>query len=123
LFNILGGWQINSAWFISAKWKYAAGRPTDTYVLHSNVLNNPNRIRYSAEVLQHNGNRLPSTHALNLRIDYRKQYASCALITYVDILNLYNRLNIYEYEFDERLGTFRAHGTSLIPIFGIRVEL
>jgi hypothetical protein len=79
-------------------------------------------MRYSAEVLQHNGGRLPATHALNLRIDYRKQYASCALITYVDILNLYNRLNVYEYDFDERLGTFHAHGNSLIPTFGVRVE-
>ena len=122
LFNILSGWQISSAWSISTKWKYAAGRPRDAYILHSNVLNNLNRMRYSIEIIQHNADRLPATHALNVRVDYRKQYTSFALIGYIDILNLYNRLNVYEYDFDERLGTFHPHGNSLIPTFGIRVE-
>jgi hypothetical protein len=49
-FGIVGAWQPSDRWTFSAKWKDAAGRPTDAFVVHSDVLEDAGPLRYSKEL-------------------------------------------------------------------------
>jgi hypothetical protein len=70
-FGIVGAWQPSDRWTFSAKWKDAAGRPTEAFVVHSGVLGDADLVRYSKELTRTNAERLPAYHSLSLRADYR----------------------------------------------------
>lgn len=122
IFNILFGYEVNEEWSFAAKWKYATGRPTDAYIVHANVHNNPNYLRYSKEITANNGRRLDDFHTFNLRVDYRKQLGRFALVSFIDVLNVYNRLNVNEERFLERSGGVSKEGFEIIPTIGIKLE-
>lgn len=46
MFNILGGYQFDEEWSLTAKWLITSGLPTDDYIIHENVFNDPNVMRY-----------------------------------------------------------------------------
>jgi hypothetical protein len=122
IFNILFGYEFDQEWSISTKWKYATGRPKDSFIIHSNVFNDPSMMRYSKEITGNNTDRLPSFHTWNLRIDYRKQLGDVAVVTFLDILNMYNRLNVNEERFIETTGTIDPKGFEILPSFGLKLE-
>jgi hypothetical protein len=123
-FNILAGYQFNDSWSVSAKWKYATGRPRDEFIIHGNILNNQRKIRYSKEITGNNNLRYNDFHSLNLRVDYRRQFSKYfALVAYIDIYNLYNRKNQEEDSFQETTGINEFDSVSMIPTIGLKVEL
>jgi hypothetical protein len=123
IFNILAGYELNEEWSFSAKWKYATGRPADSYILHADIFNNPSFVRYSKEITGNNGRRLDDFHTLNIRVDYRKQLGRCALVTFVDVMNVYDRLNPSEERLIEKTGEVKKIGFRMIPTFGLKLEL
>ena len=124
IFNILGGYQFNKEWSVSAKWKYATGRPVDDYIVHSDVFNDPDYLRYSQEFTSNNSKRLPDTHSLNFRVDYRKQFSSkLALIAYIDLMNVYGRENPYDEKFLEKSGKTEIQGLESVPVIGLKLEI
>ena len=122
IFNVLFGYEFDSEWSFSTKWKYATGRPKDSYVINSNVFNNPGMMRYSKEITGNNSGRLPDFHTWNIRVDYRKQLGDVAIVAFLDILNLYNRLNVNEERFIETTGTIDPKGFQILPSFGVKLE-
>ncbi len=120
--NILFGYEFNDEWSFSTKWKYASGRPKDSYIVHANILNDPSAPRYSKEITGNNTERLQAFHTLNLRIDYRKQFDHFAIVAFLDILDLYNRLNVNEERFIETTGKVSEKGFKMIPSFGFKLE-
>lgn len=122
LFNILVGYELNKEWSFSAKWKYATGRPKDSYIIHENVFNNRDFLRYSKEITGNNNERLNNFHSLNVRVDYRHQFGSLAIVAFLDILNLYNRLNVSEEQFVEITGRNTENGFQMIPTLGVKLE-
>jgi hypothetical protein len=123
IFSILAGYELNSEWSFSAKWKYATGRPADEYIIHENVFNDPAFVRYSKEITRNNGRRLDDFHTLNVRVDYRKQFGRIALVSFIDVLNLYNRLNVNEERFFEKTGAIDKKGFRITPTIGVKLEL
>lgn len=121
--TLLGGYQPDKDWTISAKWKYATGRPADAYIVRSDVHNNPELRRYSQEITANNGRRLDDFHTLNIRIDYRRQFGRLALVSYIDILNVYGHLNVNAEEFIPQTGEIEKNGFELIPTLGFKLEL
>ena len=123
VFNILVSYQLNKCWSFSSKWRYASGRPTDSYIIHSDVLNNHDYLRYSQEITGKNDVRFNDFHSLNIRFDYRRQFSSYfALIAYLDIINVYDHLNENYAEFNEYTGELKYLGLKMIPTFGFRLE-
>lgn len=122
VFNILLGYELNKEWSFSAKWKYATGRPKDSFIVHKNIFNDPNFVRYSKEITGNNNQRFDDFQTLNLRIDYRLQFGWLALVTFLDVLNLYDRLNVSEEQLNEITGTIKKSGFQIIPTFGFRLE-
>jgi hypothetical protein len=124
MFNFLLGWQLNDNWSFSVKWKYATGRPKDEYIIHANVLNDPDKMRYSKEITSINSQRLGDYHSLNFRVDYRKQFTShLAAGIYIDIMNLYNRGNEVSESFKPVIGMNKYWSLGMIPTIGVKLEI
>lgn len=124
IFNILVGWQINDNFSVSAKWKYATGRPKDNYSINQDVLNNRKMLRYSMEKFDHNSDRYNDFHSLNLRIDYRKQFTNhLAIVAFIDILNLYDNENTIAERLIEYTGKIEKESMSMVPTIGIKLEI
>jgi outer membrane receptor for ferrienterochelin and colicin len=122
-FGIVGAWQPSDRWTFSAKWKYASGRPTDAFVVHSDVLGGAGPVRYSKELTSINTERLPVYHSLSLRADYQRRFGPLSVVAYLDILNVYGRKNGDAYEWDERRGVNIIEGLDEpLPTIGLRFE-
>lgn len=121
--NILLGYELDKNWHFSTKWKYAAGRPTDSYIIHKDVLGPGNALRYSQEITENNGDRLPDFHTLNVRIDRRIQIGNLALVAFLDVLNVYGRLNLTEQRFHEINGEVEPRGLRIVPTAGLKLEI
>lgn len=122
-FGFVTTWQPTDRWTFSAKWKYASGRPTDAFVVHSDVLGGSGPERYSKELTSKNTERLPPFHSLNLRADYQRRFGPLSLVAYLDIMNVYGRKNGNGYEWDERRGLNIIEGLDeLLPTLGLRFE-
>ena len=122
MFNILAGYQFNKEWSVSGRWYLSSGVITDSYKIYSDVHNNPNLMRYSKEITGNNDCRLHAAHSLNIRIDYRKQFDWFALITFLDIMNVYGNKNITREDFLPQTGKHSEEALETLPSFGIKVE-
>lgn len=122
VFNILVGYEFDKELSFSAKWKYATGRPKDSFVTHADVFNNPAYVRYAKEITGNNDERLSNFHTFNIRVDYRKQFDALAIVAFVDILNIYNHLNTNEERFLPLSGTVSEKGFKMVPTIGVKVE-
>lgn len=123
IFSIIGGYEFNKEWSLSAKWRYATGRPTDSFVVHNDIFGNPNFVRYSKEINENNGHRLPAFHTFNIRVDYRKQLGRIALVSFIDVVNLYSHLNVNEARFLYLTGGVDERGFEILPTMGLKLEL
>lgn len=122
-FGIVSAWQPSDRWTFSAKFKYASGRPTDAFVVHSDVLGDEGPVRFSKELTRTNAERLPAYHSLSLRADYQRRFGPVSLVAYLDILNVYARENANGYEWDERRGVNIIEGLDeALPTIGLRFE-
>jgi hypothetical protein len=117
------GYEMNDRWFFSSKFRYAAGRAKDRVIVHENVLGDGDRMRYSREVVARNADRVPDFHLLNVRVDYRRRLGPVALVTFLDLENIYNRFNTYEERFSALTGKERAIGFSFLGNAGFKLEL
>jgi hypothetical protein len=122
MFNILGGYQINEEWSVTAKWLITSGMPTDDYVIHSNVFNDPNIVRYSEEIVKRNGHRFSTNQSFDVRVDYRKQFKYIALSLYLDIWNMFGTKNVASENFLPQSGEFSSETLGMVPTFGFTLE-
>jgi outer membrane receptor for ferrienterochelin and colicin len=122
MFKILGGYQFNEEWSMTAKWTITSGLPTDDYIIHADVLNNPNVMRYSEEIVKRNGHRFALNQSFDVRVDYRKQFKFVALSLYIDIWNLFGTKNVTGEQFIPQNGDFSNEGMGTVPSFGFSLE-
>lgn len=122
MFNIMGGYQINEEWSVTAKWYITSGYPVDNYIINEDVLNNSNKLRCSKEVTEKNGHHLDPNHSLNIRVDYRTQFEFFALNLYVDVLNVYGAKNITREDFLPQSGQNYNETLQTVPTLGFRLE-
>ena len=122
IFNVLAGYEFNKTWALSAKWRYATGRPKDSFIVHENVLDDMSNLRYAQEITGNNADRLPAFHTFNIRLDSRRQLGKVALVGFLDIVNLYGHLNVNEDRFLELNGKEDRRGFEMLPTAGLRVE-
>ena len=121
-FSIGGNWQINERWKLGARWKWASGRPTDDFVIHSDVLGTGQPLRYSKELTRRNALRLDNLHSLNVRIDYRRSLGPVDLVGFLDVINVYGGPSGGSREFDPRRGVIVADEGEALPIIGLIFE-
>ena len=120
--SVGGIWEANARWKISSRWKYASGRPSDSYVVHENVLGDDQPLRYSRETVAFNTDRYDSYNSLNVRVDYRRAFGRTNVIAFVDVINLLGSSNPSNTGFNERSGEDIAEEGSAVPVIGFRLE-
>ncbi len=123
IFSLLASYKPNNKWVLSTKFRYATGRPKDSYIIHNNVFNNINYSRFSQEILSKNGNRLNDFISFDLRADYRVQIKKTSLTAFIDIVNMLNRYNQSSQSFQPITGKIYFDGLAIFPSFGIRLEI
>jgi hypothetical protein len=113
IFNLSAGYRISNLWEVSGKFRYASGLPTTPYLQTGQI-----------DLTKYNqGERLPAFHSLDLRVDKRWVLSNLSLITYIDVQNVYGRLNVsgvrwnYETNKPEYLQSI-----GVLPSIGINFE-
>lgn len=120
--NFLISYKPNKHWILAAKFRYATGKPTDEYIVHSNIFNDPNYIRYSMETTGRNANRLPDFISLDIRADYRFQIKRLGMTAFIDIVDINNRLTANGENFNIITGKTYYEGIQIFPTFGLKFE-
>jgi len=121
--SLLGSYEYNKKWAFSGKFRYATGRPTDKYVVHANVFNNPSFLRYSQEITAKNGERMADFISLDLRADYTFTKARIKYTAFFDVVDVMNRFNESSAIFQPLTGKTFFLGLAVFPTFGLRLEL
>jgi hypothetical protein len=121
-FSIGGSWEINDRWKVGARWKWATGRPTDDFIIHSDVLGPGQPLRYSQELTRRNALRLDNLHSLNIRVDYRRNLGPVDLVAFLDVINVYGGPGGGSQEFDPRRGVIAKDKGEALPIIGLILE-
>lgn len=121
--NFLISYKPNKRWILATKFRYATGKPTDRYVIHNNVLNDPQYLRYSQGITGKNQDRLPDFISLDVRADYRFNLKQFGLTAFIDIVDILNRQNVNGQSFNAISGKTFYDGISIFPTFGIKFQL
>ncbi len=121
-FSIGGSWEITQRWKLGARWKWASGRPTDDFIINSDVLGAGQPLRYSKELTQQNVLRLEDAHSLNIRVDYRLPLGPVDLVAFLDVINVYGGPDGGSQEFDPRRGVIIEDEGEALPIIGLIFE-
>ncbi len=113
-----GGYRFNSAWELSGKWRLASGLPTTPFFDSGP---NEGRLDFSR---YNQGPRLPTFHALDVRLDRRWSFPGLQLEVYLDIQNIYNRANVnrVKWNFSDR-AVEQDESLGVLPTIGVNLEL
>ncbi|MGB9664288.1 MAG: TonB-dependent receptor [Ignavibacteria bacterium] len=112
LFNLSGGYRFNMHWELSARFRFASGRPYTPF--------DENGIQYVRDL---NSKRLKSIHSLDVRVDRRWIFKNWTLITYIDIQNIYNRRNLNGIRWDPiKKKVDETSSIGILPSIGILAE-
>ncbi len=110
--NLSAGYKFNSKWEASLKFRFATGNPYTPF--------NPDGTQ---SVVNYNANRFEPIHSLDLRFDRRWDFENLALITYLDVQNIYNRKASNTIRWDYRKGEIdKQSSIGILPSIGVSLE-
>ncbi len=110
--NLGGGYIVNKNWEVSAKFRFASGRPYTPF--------DENGIR---DLAQYNSIRISPNHSLDIRADRRWNLDRFALVAYLDIQNVYNRKARDVPRYNRRTATFEnTSSIGILPSIGLSLE-
>jgi outer membrane receptor protein involved in Fe transport len=102
---------------ISCRWRYLGGRPYTRPNYHPELLD-----WVVDENVELNAHRFPAYHRLDIRLDRRFMFNGWNIVAYMDIINVYNKKNIWDYYY-KRDGTVGSYDQfSFLPVGGLSVE-
>src|SRR5688572_17511202 len=117
-FSIGGSWEITERWKLGARWKWATGRPTDDFIINSDVLGAGQPLRYSKELTQQNVLRLDDAHSLNIRVDYRLPLGPVDLVAFLGVITVDSGPDRGYKECDRGRGVTVGGGGEALPSIG-----
>ncbi|KAF0151232.1 MAG: TonB-dependent receptor plug [Ignavibacteria bacterium] len=110
--NLSGGYIFNNKWEAALKFRFATGSPYTPF--NSNG---------TQSVVNYNTARFKEFHSLDLRFDRRWNFDKWALITYLDIQNIYNNKQSNTIRWDYRKGEVDQQSSiGILPSIGISLE-
>ena len=122
-FNLMLSYKANRHWLFSMKYRYATGKPKDNYIIHRDVLNNLDYLRYSKELVGRNELRLPDFTSLDLRVNYNFKFRTANLTIFIDIVNVFNKQIANSESFNSITGQNYYDGLAIFPTGGLKFEL
>lgn len=112
ILNLTAGYIFSNKWEASIKFRFATGNPYTPFNSDG-----------TQSVVNYNSKRFKSIHSLDLRVDRRWDFDDWALITYVDIQNIYNNKNTNTIRWDYRKGKIDDQSSiGLLPSIGVSIE-
>lgn len=115
--NLVLGWRPGGGWELSGKFRVATGLPSTPFISSGPAAGRLDFSRYNE------GPRLPTFHALDLRVDRRWSFRSVQLETYIDVQNAYGRANVTQYEWNYRLARPEPNESlGILPSLGVNIE-
>ncbi|MCO4768807.1 MAG: TonB-dependent receptor [Deltaproteobacteria bacterium] len=105
---------------IGGRWRYVSGNP-DTPI--TNAIYDSDSDSYIPLQGPYNSSRLPSFHALDIRIDKDINFRRWKLTFYLDIQNVYNRKNpesvVYNFDYTEKIFLYSL---PILPNIGFKAQ-
>jgi len=118
-FAIISGYQLNNEWIFGLRIKYADGRPYTPFDTFNSTLLRRGLIDKNNFDLD----RQPEYFRVDLRIDKIFKYSNASLVTYVEVQNLFNRKNLYEYYWNGNDNVVeRYNHWAILPVIGISAQ-
>lgn len=110
--NLSAGYKFNNKWEASLKFRFATGNPYTPF--------NPDGTQ---SVVNYNSSRFEPLHSLDVRFDRRWDFKKLALITYLDVQNIYNRKASNFIRWDYRKGGVdKQSSIGILPSIGVSLE-
>ncbi|WP_420591946.1 TonB-dependent receptor plug domain-containing protein [Bacterioplanoides sp.] len=123
IINMVANYQYNKHWQIGFKWRYQSGQLITPLLRAEQDKNDPKL--YNPVYGETNSQRLPAYHKLDVRADRTFVFKTWEMDFYAEILNLYGRSNVVDYEYEGADYSNREEVTDLPTIvsFGIKAKL
>ncbi len=103
---------------VGARYRVVSGNPFTAPVEKNGFVDvDANAYRFDQSGVQRNGERLPTFHQLDLRVEKAWTYDLWKLTAYLEVINVYNQQNVEQWAYDYRART-RAP-VSLLPIYPV----
>jgi len=121
ILTLLGSVNLGKGWEIGTRFRYVTG---NIYTPCEGGLFSSTQTGYVCFSGPTNSKRLPPFHQLDIRVDKRFHIGDADLSVYLDLINVYNRVNpdgmAYNYNFTQHQPATASF--PFIPSLGIRVE-
>jgi len=121
IINLLAGFELSETLQIGFKFQYATGSP---YTPVAGVAMKQGK--YYVIEGEYNSVRYPDYHKLDIRVDKKFLFDKWTLTAYLDLWNVYNRLNVlsYSYTVDSKgvVSTKSRNDFGLLPIVGLSAQ-
>jgi TonB family protein len=121
ILTVLGSYNLGKGWEIGTRFRFVTGNP---YTPCEGSIYSSTQTGYLCVNGPTNSKRLPPFHQLDVRIDKRFVFGAVTLGIYLDIINVYNRVNpdfmAYNYNFTQSKPQSASY--PFIPSLGVRVE-
>ncbi len=102
---------------VSLRFRYMGGRPYTPKVYH------PELHRWLVEEQQpFNTVRYPVYHRLDFRLDRRFFFGKTNMVMYFDMMNVYNRHNLWEYQYNDDGTREEIYQYQVMPVMGVVLE-
>ena len=112
IINLTGGYIFSNKWETSFRFRFASGNPYTPF-------NNDG----TQTIANYNSRRLKSVHSLDVRVDRRWNFENWALVTYLDIQNIYNNKNTNTIRWDySKNQVDNESSIGILPSIGVSVE-
>ncbi len=119
MFTVIGGYKITTSLELSAKFRYAGGRPYTPFNLAASQAANRGVLDYTRA----NSERLPNYRRLDVRVDYRFSMFGWNTLFFVDLQNAMNFENIEQIAWNAKKNQpDRILQWQFLPVAGIRAE-
>lgn len=113
IMNLALGWRPSELWELSCKFRLSTGLPTTPFTSEGKL----DFGRYNE------GERLPTYHSLDVRADKRWNFDDFALVTYIDIQNIYGNKYKSAPKWDSRTGAAKqSESIGFLPSIGVSFE-
>jgi hypothetical protein len=112
-------WHKARRWTASALWRYASGRPYTPYNVAASITAGTGRF----DRTRTNAATYPAYHRLDLRAERVFAPRHAAITLFVEVDNVYNRDNLYVYEWSKALRQSQpVLQWGLTPVGGVRID-
>ncbi len=122
--TLTGSYNLSPTMEIGVKWQYSSGNPY-TPVVGSTLERHPTTggLIYRPIFADTNSGRLTPFHRLDVRINKAFSFNRWKMAVYFELLNVYNRKNLFRLSFDEDEGTYeKIFQLPIIPYLGVKAE-